>query len=181
MLFRANLRSFISPITSFLKRPPMSSAVAVDPSLLDDVQHCRRHISPKAPAYWVFTKPIQKSQQDDREYRLIRLDNGLQAMLVHDAKADKAAASLDVAVGHLHDPVSTPFLFPIMSIAYTWRLYRLTCQGLRISASICYSWCFTFQREKHINLTTYSNREQNNFRRRMSTPRYTISLTPRSI
>lgn len=53
-----------------------------------------------------FTKPIEKSQQDDRDYRLIRLENGLQAMLIHDAKADKAAASLDVAVGHLYDPVS---------------------------------------------------------------------------
>lgn len=56
--------------------------------------------------YDVYTKPIRKSPQDDREYRLIRLDNGLQAMLVHHAKADKAAASLDVAVGHLYDPVS---------------------------------------------------------------------------
>jgi insulysin len=68
------------------------------------------------PPYSVFSKPIQKSQQDDRDYRLIRLENGLQACLIHDPKADKAAASLDVAVGHLHDPVgplrinSTPFL-----------------------------------------------------------------------
>ncbi|KAJ7112437.1 Metalloenzyme, LuxS/M16 peptidase-like protein [Mycena crocata] len=31
-------------------------------------------------------------------------------MLVHDAKADKAAASLDVAVGHLHDPDDMPGL-----------------------------------------------------------------------
>ena len=54
-----------------------------------------------------YSKAIQKSPQDDREYRLIRLSNGLQAMLVHDAKADKAAASLDVAVGHLYDPVSS--------------------------------------------------------------------------
>ncbi|KAI0282121.1 Metalloenzyme, LuxS/M16 peptidase-like protein [Russula aff. rugulosa BPL654] len=88
----------------------MSSAGPVDASILDDVQYWRRQISPKAPPYWVFTKPIQKSQQDDREYRLIRLDNGLQAMLVHDAKADKAAASLDVAVGHLNDPVDMPGL-----------------------------------------------------------------------
>jgi hypothetical protein len=108
MLSRANPRSFISPITTIFKRPAMSSAAAVDAAMLDDVQYWRRQISPKVPSYWVFTKPIQKSQQDDREYRLIRLDNGLQAMLVHDAKADKAAASLDVAVGHLHDPVSTP-------------------------------------------------------------------------
>ena len=56
--------------------------------------------------YARFIPPIQKSATDDRDYRLIRLENGLQAMLVHDPKADKAAASLNVAVGHLDDPVS---------------------------------------------------------------------------
>lgn len=56
--------------------------------------------------YRVYLKPLVKSEQDDRDYRLIQLNNGLQAILVHDAKADKAAASLDVAVGHLSDPVS---------------------------------------------------------------------------
>ncbi|KAI0310642.1 Metalloenzyme, LuxS/M16 peptidase-like protein [Amylostereum chailletii] len=64
----------------------------------------------KRGGFSVYTKPIQKSEQDDREYRLIELDNGLQAMLVQDAKADKAAASLDVAVGHLHDPDDMPGL-----------------------------------------------------------------------
>ncbi len=157
----------------------MSPAVAVDAAVLDDVQYWRRDISPKAPSYWVYTKPIQKSQQDDREYRLIRLDNGLQAMLVHDVKADKAAASLDVAVGHLHDPVRTLFLFLVVGIAHTWRSNRSTCPDLRISASICYSWYLLFQKEKHVNLTIYSNREQNNSRRRMSTPRYAISLISR--
>ncbi|KAF8205797.1 Metalloenzyme, LuxS/M16 peptidase-like protein [Mycena galopus ATCC 62051] len=63
-----------------------------------------------APPFSVFTKSLQKSAQDDRDYRLIRLENGLEAMLVHDAKADKAAASLDVAVGHLHDPDDMPGL-----------------------------------------------------------------------
>ncbi|KAJ7074118.1 Metalloenzyme, LuxS/M16 peptidase-like protein [Mycena amicta] len=63
-----------------------------------------------APPFSVFNKPLQKSAQDDRDYRLIRLENGLQAILVHDAKADKAAASLDVAVGHLHDPDDMPGL-----------------------------------------------------------------------
>ena|SRR5712672_455803 len=178
MLSPASPRSFISPIITILKRPAMS----VDAGILDDVQYWRRQISPKLPSYWVYSKPIQKSQQDDREYRLIRLDNGLQAMLVHDPKADKAAASLDVAVGHLHDPVSTPFPFPVMSIAHTWHSNRLTCQGLRISASICYSWCLMFvPKRKPYNLTTYSNREQNNFQRRTSTPRYTISLIPRPV
>ncbi|KAJ3837999.1 Metalloenzyme, LuxS/M16 peptidase-like protein [Lentinula raphanica] len=62
------------------------------------------------PPYSVFTKLIQKSPQDDREYRIIELENGLKAVLIHDAKADKAAASLDVAVGHLSDPDDMPGL-----------------------------------------------------------------------
>ncbi|KAJ7315592.1 Metalloenzyme, LuxS/M16 peptidase-like protein [Mycena albidolilacea] len=63
-----------------------------------------------APPFSVFTKSLQKSEQDDREYRLILLENGLEAMLVHDSKANKAAASLDVAVGHLRDPDDIPGL-----------------------------------------------------------------------
>jgi insulysin len=58
------------------------------------------------PSYSVFTKPIEKSPADDREYRWIKLGNGLEAMVIHDPKADKAAASMDIAVGHLSDPVS---------------------------------------------------------------------------
>lgn len=62
------------------------------------------------PAYTMFTKQIVRSQQDDRDYRIIKLDNGIEAVLVHDQKADKAAASLDVAVGHLFDPDDMPGL-----------------------------------------------------------------------
>lgn len=62
------------------------------------------------PAYTLFTKPIEKSQLDEREYRLIKLENGLSALLIQDAKADIAAASLDVAVGHLSDPDDIPGL-----------------------------------------------------------------------
>ncbi|KAJ4493396.1 Metalloenzyme, LuxS/M16 peptidase-like protein [Lentinula lateritia] len=62
------------------------------------------------PPFSVFTKQIQKSPQDDRKYRIIELENGLKAVLIHDGKADKAAASLDVAVGHLSDPDDMPGL-----------------------------------------------------------------------
>src|SRR5579863_9656974 len=109
----ANPRSIFPTITTaertviIPKRPAMSSAtVNIDVGVPEDAQNWLRQISPNVPPHWVYTKPIQKSQQDSREYRLIRLDNGLQAMLVHDATADKAAASLNVAVGHLHDPAS---------------------------------------------------------------------------
>ena len=33
-------------------------------------------------------------------------------LLIHDPKADKAAAAMDVGVGHLSDPVSTHFFDP---------------------------------------------------------------------
>jgi len=58
------------------------------------------------PKYSKLAKAIQKSPEDEREYGLIRLENGLAATLVHDAKSDKAVASLNVAVGHLDDPVN---------------------------------------------------------------------------
>jgi insulysin len=70
---------------------------------------------PGVTPHLVYTKPIVKSEQDDRDYRIIRLENGLHATLVHDPKTDKAAASLDVAVGHLYDPVcptTIPWLCP---------------------------------------------------------------------
>lgn len=43
---------------------------------------------------------------DARTYRLIQLENGLQALLIHDRTADNAGAALDVAAGQLMDPVS---------------------------------------------------------------------------
>ena len=51
---------------------------------------------------------IRKSPNDDRDYRHVTLSNGLQVTLVSDPTADKAAASLDVNVGHFADPVEVP-------------------------------------------------------------------------
>ncbi len=45
-----------------------------------------------------------KSPNDNNEYRFIELDNGLRAILVSDRDADKAAASMNVAVGSGDDP-----------------------------------------------------------------------------
>lgn len=73
---------------------------------------------PSIPAYKAFTKSILKPPLDDREYRIIRLQNGLTATLVHDPTADKAAASLDVAVGHLHDPVSAKTIIGYFQVGF---------------------------------------------------------------
>lgn len=99
----------------------------------------KRISDPSALPYYVFTKAIRKSEQDDREYRVIKLENGLEAMLVHDGKADKAAASLDVAVGHLYDPVSGCRDFPLSTYS-TWITPRMICLDWPIFASTCCSW-----------------------------------------
>ncbi|KAK4699534.1 insulysin, partial [Phenoliferia sp. Uapishka_3] len=57
-----------------------------------------------------FDKAIERSLNDRREYRLVTLVNGLQALLISDPKLDKAAVSLSVGVGHLSDPDDLPGL-----------------------------------------------------------------------
>ena len=47
---------------------------------------------------------IEKSPNDDREYRALVLANGLKVTLIHDAESDTAAASMDVAIGSGSDP-----------------------------------------------------------------------------
>lgn len=50
------------------------------------------------------SEDIVRSESDLRDYRYLRLANGLQIMLVSDADSEKAAASLDVKVGSAHNP-----------------------------------------------------------------------------
>lgn len=52
----------------------------------------------------ILTDDIDRPELDQRSYRLIRLSNDLEALLVHDPDTDKASAALDVHVGHLSDP-----------------------------------------------------------------------------
>jgi insulysin len=45
---------------------------------------------------------------DDRKYRVIRLPNQLEALIIHDADTDKASAALDVNVGSFSDADNMP-------------------------------------------------------------------------
>ncbi|KAI7897701.1 Metalloenzyme, LuxS/M16 peptidase-like protein [Cokeromyces recurvatus] len=55
--------------------------------------------------YWTYTRKLEKSDNDDRDYRLIKLaTNDLEVLLVHDKDTDKSSAALDVHVGHISDP-----------------------------------------------------------------------------
>lgn len=55
-------------------------------------------------------KTIRKSQQDPRAYQAIRLDNGMEVLLVSDPQAVKSLAALVVPVGSLQDPDTQPGL-----------------------------------------------------------------------
>ncbi|KAI8847500.1 Metalloenzyme, LuxS/M16 peptidase-like protein [Chytridium lagenaria] len=60
-------------------------------------------ITEAAQGYKEFNS-VWKPDLDDREYAHITLANGLEALIVSDPTTDKAAAAMDVHVGHLSDP-----------------------------------------------------------------------------
>lgn len=55
-------------------------------------------------------KVRRKATDDTCSIRLILLPNGMEALIIHDATTDKSSASVDVKVGHLHDPEDLPGL-----------------------------------------------------------------------
>ncbi|CAK7567937.1 MAG: hypothetical protein SEPTF4163_005915 [Sporothrix epigloea] len=61
-----------------------------------------------AGAVKLVTEDLAKPSLDKRSYRVIELENGLEALLVHDAETDKASASLDVGVGNFSDDPEMP-------------------------------------------------------------------------
>ncbi|KAH8673592.1 peptidase M16 inactive domain-containing protein [Xylariales sp. PMI_506] len=54
------------------------------------------------------TDHLETPSLDDRTYRVVRLSNHLEALLVHDAETDKASAALDVNVGNFSDEPEMP-------------------------------------------------------------------------
>lgn len=51
---------------------------------------------------------LEKPALDDRSYRVVRLANKLEALLVHDPDTDKASASVNVNVGSFSDADDMP-------------------------------------------------------------------------
>lgn len=54
------------------------------------------------------TENLEAPELDNRSYRVIRLPNKLEALLVHDPDTDKASASVNVNVGSFSDPSDMP-------------------------------------------------------------------------
>ena len=58
----------------------------------------------RTPGVECLAEQLEKPLLDNRTYRVIKLPNDLEALLIHDAETDKASASMDVAVGSFCDP-----------------------------------------------------------------------------
>jgi Insulinase (Peptidase family M16) len=56
------------------------------------------------------TDQLETPSLDDRQYRVIKLENELEVLLVQDADTDKASAAMDVNVGNFSDPPDMPGL-----------------------------------------------------------------------
>lgn len=54
------------------------------------------------------TESFEKPPLDNRDYRVIKLPNELEALLVQDPDTDKASAALDVNVGNFSDEPDIP-------------------------------------------------------------------------
>ncbi|KAL4892080.1 Metalloenzyme, LuxS/M16 peptidase-like protein [Aspergillus ambiguus] len=54
------------------------------------------------------TERLEKPELDDRSYRVVRLPNKLEALLVHDPDTDKASAAVNVNVGNFSDADDMP-------------------------------------------------------------------------
>lgn len=71
-------------------------------------QHEEETAATSAAPVTVVTESLEKPSLDDRDYRVVRLPNGLEALLVHDSDTDKASAALDVNVGNFSDETDIP-------------------------------------------------------------------------
>ena len=58
----------------------------------------------------MLTDNLETPSLDNRSYRVIKLPNQLEVLLVHDADTDKASAAMDVNVGNFSDPDDLPGL-----------------------------------------------------------------------
>jgi hypothetical protein len=56
----------------------------------------------------VLTDGMEKPLLDNRTYRVVRLPNDLEALLIHDPDTDKASAAMDVNIGSFSDADDMP-------------------------------------------------------------------------
>ena len=74
-----------------------ANILSKNPQLLSTGKYCLSSGSTACSTSTMHT--INKASEDKREYRGLKLDNGMKVILVSDPSTDKAAAALDVNVG----------------------------------------------------------------------------------
>jgi hypothetical protein len=91
---RSHLKQYYSSLTSIL---PQTMAQRAE--LLDG------HAVPPPER---LADTLERPELDNRTYRVIKLENELEALLIHDPDTDKASAALDMNVGSFSDPDDMP-------------------------------------------------------------------------
>ena len=79
------------------------------------------------PGSVLLSSQIEKPELDDRSYRLIKLSNKLEALLVHDPTTEKSSAAMDVNIGSLSDPKDFPGIAHALEHCLFLGMSLLTC------------------------------------------------------
>jgi hypothetical protein len=98
----------ISPLYKY--SPPFRSFSTSSRQLRSDFAMVEPVNNRTAHAERLTDNSMERPALDDRSYRVIRLPNKLEALLIHDADTDKASAALDVNVGSFSDKNDMPGL-----------------------------------------------------------------------
>jgi insulysin len=80
---------------------------------------------------------LEKPELDDRSYRVIRLPNRLEALLVHDPDTDKASASANVNVGNFSDDDSMPGMAHAVEVSLYLSSVVYTFFSFSSNVSVC--------------------------------------------
>lgn len=106
-LYRMALASGL--LVGSLLVPMATPALAATPTVAQTIQ-ARQPINLTLPARNPSSSTVISSPNDPSQYRTVTLANGLQVLLVHDSRADKASAAMDVNVGSAQEPTDVPGL-----------------------------------------------------------------------
>jgi len=84
----------------------MSTLQPQTPAVLDGhlIEHGQKQVVE------ILTDRLESPSLDNRMYRVVRLPNQLEVLIVHDAETDKASAAMDVNVGNFSDDEDFPGL-----------------------------------------------------------------------
>jgi len=92
------------------RRTIMAPAMDKNASVREVTMRENRHSSVER-----ITDTLETPSLDDRSYRVIKLPNQLEVLLVHDPETDKASAAMDVNVGNFSDDADMPGVCILLS------------------------------------------------------------------